>query len=484
MPSRTALVVALCLSAPSAFAQSLQCHTCADCTQLLAAPDARVELTADLTFSGNEPCLDVRGANARFNGLHHTIRAQPAAVVAVRVSAAGANLRNLQLAGADTGLLLQGARDVTAYDITVDAAVRGVGVERSANVRLERVHTRGGHAGVSFGARDDGRCDEGRPMASPGAVLLRSTVEGADVGVAACDARPVLSGNTIVRNGVGVWLAAPTAIAGPGGASPWDACACAPGLDGVHGGTVTLYSSGCGGCQVHEGWMPSLHRRGADIVVRESGNGTEEAQQRFDRFGWRCMPGVMDSLGIPGCVPNYGCAATGAFAKRRDTDGSLSIDVPLHSEEDVLHFAQTCAAAGSRYARGARCVPRAVADNTVCDNRDVDLRATGDAARAGGADNRCGRVDGWRDGSSPGCASPCGQDGVVRTPPPEAHHEPSLAPTPAPAPPVEAPQAPATPPTAATPATPPGAPATGSPWALVALLAAGLGAVWWRGRTR
>lgn len=458
----------LAAAAPAAWAQAPQCSTCEACTAALAAPNAQVELTGDLALRGAGPCVVIRGAGARLNGLGHVLLAQPGGGVGVRVEAADVNVRSLRVTGADVGVAVVGASDVTLYALTVEARAVGVSIERSANARLDRVRTVGGRVGVSFGARDDGACDAGLALRSPGAVVLRSTIEGARTGLAACDARPVLTANTVTHNEVGVVLGAPTAVAGPGGAAPYDACVCAPPIEALHPATAAVFSSGCGSCQVHEGWMPSLRRRGGDFFVRDSAPGTDEAQARFDRYAWRCLPAVMDSLGIPGCVPNYACATSGAVSKRRE-GAQLVLDTPVQSEDEVLAFAQGCAnAALGRYDRGARCVRWGLADNNLCGNRAVDLRASDGAAH--GARNRCGRAEGWSDDGRDGCSQRC-EDAPLALP-----RAPLAPPTP---PPAEAPVTTVTPGPATSVTATPAAPSSDGPLYLVGgLVAAALAGAW------
>lgn len=468
MLSRIALVASLVAAAPAAWAQAPQCSTCEACTAALAAPDAQVDLAGDLALHGAGPCVVIRGEGARLNGLGHVLLAQPGGGVGVRVEAANVNVRSLRVTGADVGFAVVGAHDVTLYAVTAEARAVGVSVERSPHTRLDRVRTIGGRVGVSFGARDDGACDAALPMRSPGAVVLRSTIEGARTGLAACDARPVLTANTVTRNEVGVLLGAPTAIAGPGGDAPYDACVCAPTVEALHPATSAVFSSGCGSCQVHEGWMPSLRSRGADIVVRESAPGTDEAQARFDRYAWRCLPAVMDSLGIPGCVPNYACAASGVISKRRE-GLQLVLDAPVQNESEVFAFAQACAgAAAGRYGRDAgRCVLQGLADNTFCGNRAVDLRASD--ATAHGTRDRCTRAEGWSEDGHDGCAQRCD---AAPAPPPRA---PPAQPAPPTTVTTTTPSTPAVAPTT----TPPEAPSNDGPLYLVGgLVAAALVGAW------
>jgi len=226
---------------------------------------------------------------------------------------------------------------------------------------------------------------------------------------------------------------------------------------------------------VHEGWMPALRRRGVEVRVRENGRGAEGSQQRFDAWAWRCATGVMDALGIPGCVPNYACAATGMASKRRQGEAELVMDAPLGGEDDVFNLARACAAsAQGRYVVGARCVAQALADNTLCHNRTRDLQVTGDAARWGGVRNRCARAEGWTEAGHAGCTAGC--DGAPM--PASATPDPQLAPPPPPPAPTAVTAVTATPAVPAAPAAPP--PAAPSPtdggngplWVMGAFMAA------------
>jgi hypothetical protein len=371
---------------------------------------ADVKLSADLPLQGEDACVIVRGTNAHFDGAQHVLLAQPTGGIGVRVEGAGAVLRNLRVTGATTGVVVA-ASDVTLYQVVTEARGVGIQVEAAPGLRLDHVRTTGGRVGVSFGASADGSCPTDTVMRSPGAVVLGSTFERALVGLAACDARPVLTGNTARGNGIGVVLGDPAASAVPHGAAPWDPCVCGNTLDGLRPGQLAMFSSGCGGCTVHEGWMPSLRRRGVEVRVRENGRGTEASQRRFDAWAWRCATGVMDALGIPGCVPNYTCPTTGLVTKRRRGANELHVDVPISHEDDVFALARSCAeATRGRYVPGPRCVVQAVADNTFCDNRTRDLHLTGDPARWGGARNRCRTVEGWSEEGHRGCSAGCDGD--------------------------------------------------------------------------
>ena len=87
------LAASLVAAAPAAWAQAPQCSTCEACTAALAAPNAQVELSGDLALRGAGPCVVIRGAGARLNGLGHVLLAQPGGGVGVRVEAADVNVR-------------------------------------------------------------------------------------------------------------------------------------------------------------------------------------------------------------------------------------------------------------------------------------------------------------------------------------------------------------------------------------------------------
>ena len=116
---RAALSLCLSLTTSVAFAQTV-CSTCEDCTQALAAANADVRLGGDLPLRGAGPCITVRGENARLDGARHVVLAQPAGGVGVRVEGAGANVRNLRVTGAATGVAVA-ARDVTLYQVVTEA---------------------------------------------------------------------------------------------------------------------------------------------------------------------------------------------------------------------------------------------------------------------------------------------------------------------------------------------------------------------------
>jgi hypothetical protein len=243
-----------------------------------------VEVTGDFDVTGPGPCVVVRGAGAQLNGQEHTIRTQGLGGVAVRIEGAGASVRNLQTHAVSVGVEVAGAQDVTLYHLRIEAREVGVAVRAAPNFRMHRSRVSARRVGIAFGEPTAGRCPDGQTVQSPGAVVRRSWIEGAAVGIAACDALPVLSQNVITRNDVGLLLGAPArglTTSGPAGeaaSAPFDACLCAPALDGVRLDTTLLFSSGCGGCQVHEGWLPTLRAAGHDIRARETGAGNAEGQ--------------------------------------------------------------------------------------------------------------------------------------------------------------------------------------------------------------
>jgi hypothetical protein len=434
-----AALVAFGLSLMGARASAqVPCSSCEQCTAALASANANVQLGGDLRVEGAGPCITVAGERARLDGGEHLLRAANGAT-AIRVTGASALVRNVHVAGAEVGVEVVGARGVTLFHSTFETRGTAVRVQSASDLRVVRARVTGGRVGVAFGADNRGACQGPMNVQSPGAVLIQSTITGADVGVAACDALPVLTGNTITRNGVGVLLGDPSARSGPGGDAPFDSCACAPTLSGVRAGTLLMFSSGCGGCLVHEGWLPDLRRRRADIRLRETGATARDAQDAFDRFAEHCIPAVIDALGIPGCVPNYGCMPTGQAAKTRGVANALQVERPLDSPDAVAAFATECTrSAQGRFVRGARCVTRGLEGNTICHNRAMDIRATGNARRIGGGANHCDRVENWGDGSATGCAASCSDTSVpVASAPPDTAEMPEMP---------EAPPAPAAPP--------------------------------------
>lgn len=388
---------------------SVACDACASCTTALAQPRARVHIEQDLTASTAGACITVAGANAQFDGRGHTVRLSGAATVGVQVSGASVLLRNVNVTGAGVGIQVAGTERTTIFNATIDTRDVGIRVNGSRSVRIARSQLRGSHVGIAFGDATGTTCPDS-PMRSPGAVIARNLIEHTGTAITACDAAPVLTDNVIVRNLAGVVLGAPSrgTDSGPGADAPYDPCVCAPPYEHVHAGTTLLYSSGCGSCQVHEGWLPDLHSAHHDIVARETGREHIQSGQQFDDFMAQCVPEIWDSLGIPGCVPNYSCQANNIVSKNREGAEDLRLEAQLDSPEQVAQFADACeAAARSNYREGASCVRYALRGNVVCGNRGGDILAAAGARRFGGAHNACGSASGWADEGATGCAQPC-----------------------------------------------------------------------------
>lgn len=478
-----AAALSVTLASASAWSQVV-CTSCEGCTAALASPDVVVELGRDITWSGDGACVTIRGANAVFEGLEHAIRSSaPGRGEGVRVSATGAGVFNLHVVDALDGLVVEGADRVTLFHDSLRVRGAGVRISRARGARVARSLILGGAVGVSFGSLRGEACAPDATVTAPEAVVQRTTIDGASVGVAACEAYPVLVGNTVRRGGVGVILGAPSAGAGAHADAPWDPCVCRPELQGVRPTATLFYTSGCSSCQVHEAWMPDLQRDRVEIFSRDSNNQHTEEQRRFDRYATRCATDLIDILGIPGCVPNYACAATGRATKVRSGDRDMEQSVTISSPEQLRAFAEECRAAGARgFSNDARCVRAQLQGNEICNNREVDVRAAATGGRFGGAGNRCGRATGFHDGASgTGCAEACpatppsaptlpparaekgsfgetARPATTSFPPPVA--EPTARPaTAAPAGPAMDPVEPSTP----TPAAPPPAPATAAP---------------------
>jgi hypothetical protein len=438
------------------------CDTCETCTEALSRPSARVELVADLVASADGPCVVVRGAGAIFDGMERDLRAVGTkAAVGVRVEAPDALVKNLHVRGLATGIEVVSAPRATLFHNYVEATDVGVQVTASTDTRLHRNTILGGGAGVAFGARAAGQCAPGAKLASPGAVLNNNHIERAQAGVLACDAMPVLRNNTIVRNAVGLALASPEASAGPGGAGPYDACICAPGIPGLRAGDAILFSSGCSGCKVHEGWLPELTKLGHTVVLRPSGPENAAATATFDRYLNACIPQLTDTVGISGCVPNYGCLTNDLTFKVRRGNDAFERETQLNSQEEVAAYEKACQTIGARSytAPGEACVVHAVHDNVLCENTEADVAAAGPNLWAKGADNACAKATGFTDAGAQGCARVC--PASVETPAPPAARISSRAggeqapPAPPSAPPAPKGAAPTPPPAPAGPAAPP-----------------------------
>lgn len=433
-----AFLAALLLLPAAASAQlsGAHCNSCESCTAALAVANAIVELDADVDASQATTCVRIAGRGATFEGGRHTLRG---AAVGVEVAADEVVVRNLQVQEGGVGLQVTRARNATLFNDAVHDARAGVRIEGSANTRVVRASLSRNRVGVSMGADEAGRCAAPGPIASPGVVIVRSQIAGGGVGVAACDAVPVLIGNLVSGNDRGVVIGEVRAQGGGPQGGPWDDCSCAPGPGSVAPGTLMLYSSGCGGCIVHESWLTEERSHGAQIRVRPGPEGNPE-QVRFDEYMRRCAPEVMGALGIPGCVPNYSCPASGEVWKRRDGERQLAVDRSLNTPAEVVAFSEQCRAAGrAGYARGPRCVAAALRDNTLCGNRQADLESAGSLSRWGLSGDRCGVVR-QPDGGVARCERGCegAETGVSSTPfspapttPAATHHDiPSIEETP------------------------------------------------------
>ncbi len=436
-----AAVAAVSLAPAVAQAQYLTpCSTCETCTTALAAENAGVELSADLDATRAATCVRITGRGATFDGKQHTIRG---AGVAVEVAGDDIVVRNVQTQEGGTAFRLLRAHDVTLYDDTAVDARIGLRVEASEGVRVQRGHFTRDRVGISFGASDAGACAGPAELASRGVVVLRSQFLGGGVGVAACDAMPLLIENAFGDLDRAAVLGDVTA-SGIGAASgPWDPCICAPSIAGLQPGTLMFYSSGCGGCTVHEGWLGDERARGAVIRARSGGADAGADQARFDTYVRHCGPEIMDALGNPGCVPNYSCPVTGETAKRRATGRELAYEHSISTPDDVVAVSAACrAAAHDAYTTGARCVTAALRGNAFCGSRVRDLTVAGDPSRWGAVDNRCGA-------SSDGAAHTlCARDCNGYVPPTPQTVAPSTPDFP-PSQPVQPPPAPAPTPTSA-----------------------------------
>ncbi len=405
------VVVALSPSmGPSlAGADGLVCDSCASCTEKLAASKAHVVLANDVAQTGQGACVVVRGDGAQLDGFEHLIKASPGGT-AVRVEAANVLVKNLHVTGGATGVEIASAARTTVFHVWIAGTEVGLSVQAGDAVRVTRSVIAATGVGISFRAQQDGTCAGGGSLKSPGAVVTDTRVQGAKVGIAACEAYPVLARDEVVDNGIGVLLGAPAAGGGgdPKLAGPFDPCVCAPQLDGMKPGTTLLYSSGCGGCQVHEAWLPELRKNKADILLRETGRGKSESMAKFDAFMDRCAPEVTDVVGVPGCVPNYTCLANGVTFKTRQGDKSMTFEAQLNSADDVAAYAKECEEeARRRFRAGKSCVAHALASNVVCHNRELDVRALPGGPRLDGIDDSCDKTEGFADSGAKACSKTC-----------------------------------------------------------------------------
>ena len=442
-------------AAGPARAQSPQpCDSCAGCTALLSQTGVRAELTADLTHDGSGPCVVVAGEGALFDGLERDIRCTAGeGAVGIRVQGARALVRNVHVLGADVGIDVVAA-DVTLFHDRVEAQDAGIRGDGAAGLRVTRSVVRGGQVGISLGADAAGACPAGATVRSPGVVIGRTHVEGARVGIAACEALPVIRHSTVVRNEVGVVLGRAAPAPGvPGGAGPDDPCLCRPSLEGLAPGVPVMFVSACSGSEAHKAWLPELTARGFQAAIRPSAPSEAAATRAFDAAIDRCLPQLTDAIGIPGCVPNYACPVDDRTFKLRAAERELMRELELDDAEALFAFWESCRDAAARhYRQGADCVVHALHDNVICGNTRVDLRSAGDLS---GAANSCDTVEGWSDAGVAACSAPCGsvpalpalpapRERIARTAPvrpPAMPPEPAPAPRPAEEPPTAAPPA-------------------------------------------
>lgn len=444
----TAIVMLLgfSLGVENGWAQRGQvCDSCESCSKLLESNDARVELSGDIVHSGDGPCIVIKGDNAVVEGMERDIRSIAGeGTVGIRVEGTRPLVRNVHLIGADVGMDVVGAAETTLFHVWVEALSVGVRVGDTSGFRLTRSVISGGTIGVSFGAQADGTCREATTMRSPASVILGNTIFGTQVGIAACDAAPVVRGNRIFKNGTGIRLNVPQVgerKEGAGATGPFDECICKPELSDVRSGSALFYSSGCHGCQVHEAWLPDLRKAGHDIRLRASGPENTAASREFDVFVDRCLPQLTDVVGVPGCVPNYSCLTTDVTHKVRQGEEGMMREVEINSPEQLGAFAEECKRVAERsYRTDGDCVIHQMQDNIVCNNTVRDIVAGSGQDRWAGVGNACGQVDGYRDVGAAGCEKPCGDAVVEPTMPPARERKDTPRPqNPAPAPAVAAP---------------------------------------------
>lgn len=455
--------------APAAAQFATRCSSCESCTAALATTGARAELSDDIVHEGGGPCVVIKGQDARLDGLERDIRSVGGkSPVAVRVEASGVLVKNVQVAGADVGIEVAGAKQVTLFHNTVEAEVAGIRAVGTEGLRVTRSIVSKGKVGIAFGADDSGACPAGATLDNRGAVVTGTHIQGAQVGIAACDALPVLKNNVITGGSVGVRLSSPTASgSGDGAAGPWDPCVCKPALPGARAGTALFYSSGCHGCQVHEAWLPELKAAGHDVLIRPTGQENAQGGAEWDVFMDRCAPQVTDAIGIPGCVPNYVCLANDLTNKMRKGETELVREVDVGTKDQLIAYEQQCQAAAKRSYGAEGCVAHQLHDNVICGNKTDVVGAKG-LERWAGIANACGTVDGYKDADSAGCSKPC-PDAVAQAVVPEPRIREGAAPSPPPPPPAAVAPAPEP---AAQPTPPPTASATASPTAAVPAAAA------------
>ncbi|MFN3198741.1 MAG: hypothetical protein ACE366_10080 [Bradymonadia bacterium] len=388
----------LFLPASASAARKVKCDSCDSCTEALSQPGARVELTADLK-SASSVCVTVAGDTAEFNGGDFTLEAGE---VGVQVTAARAHVRRLKIKGGAVGVGVTGS-GATVLGVHTTGTKQGIVADGAESLRVVRSSFTGGAVGVALGQPKDKTCPSKATMRSPGVVLSRVKVTGAQVGIAACEATPVIVASEITGNKIGLLQGNPKgASKDPAQQGPYDPCVCGPELAEVKQATTLFFSSGCGGCKVHEGWLPEVQSQGYDILMRKTGAENRQAMEKFDGFLRQCAPEVNDAIGVPGCVPNYACLPGHSVFKRRGEGKQLIRDAQIQGPEAMAEFAARCAAeAQSHFNTEGTCVAHAVRETKLCGNT-VDAQL---ARPLTGDGNTCGTVKGQ--GKSLGCASKC-----------------------------------------------------------------------------
>lgn len=443
-----ALFLVIGLGADIAWAQRGQvCDSCETCTKLLESSDIKVELSGDLVHSGEGPCVVVKGDNAVFEGMERDIRSIVGkGAVGIRVEGRRALVRNVHVIGADVGMDVVKAEETTLFHVWIEALSVGVRVEAASGFRLTRSAISGGTVGVSFGADTDGTCAEQsttQAIQSAAAVVLGSAIWGANVGIAACDAMPVLRNNRIFKNATGIRLNVPKLGASKDKrtAGPYDDCVCNPELSDVRPQSALFYSSGCHGCLVHEAWLADLRGKGHDIRLRASGPENVAASREFDVFVDRCLPQLTDVVGVPGCVPNYSCLTTDVTHKIRNGEEGMVREVEINSPEQLAAFSDECKRVAERsYRKDGDCVIHPLQDNVICSNSAIDIVAVPGWEKWAGTGNTCGKTDGYQDVGGAACDKACGEVPVEPTMPAARERKGGARPS-APTPPLATPPA-------------------------------------------
>ncbi len=417
----------LALAATAWAGRGKPCATCEQCTELLSRPGAEVASSGPLKSGG--VCVTIRGEGATFDGSRHSIEAG----TAVAVEADDVVVRHLRAAGGERGVHVTGAR-ATLLDARIAEGKVGVLVDGAPDLRIVRSVIERVAIGVAFDEVPSTTCESGARLRSPGAVLQKVSISGTGVAVAACEAMPAIVDSSLTGNQTGWVQGDPTPEASAKGEGPYDPCVCAPTLPDMKPGTTLLYSSGCAGSLFHEGLLPDVRAQGHDINLREYGRGNAAASAVYDAYVRRCAPEITDAIGIPGCMPNYACVASGDVVKRRGDDDRLVVDHRLSTADDVAAFAARCVSMAAAHFGESPCTAPALRGSTLCHN-ETDVKS---ARPLAGVDNRCADAKGLGcapcEGPAPAPMIPvraaAGGQGSEATDAPEARPRPAAAPTP------------------------------------------------------